>query len=1294
MTTRSAVVKPWLISLLVPLLHLWPLSSLSATETENLGLRLLPAAQPPAVDGTFNGWDLSGGIFACGDVENQRANYATWMFAMYDGEQLYLLAHFIDRTPLNNPGQVEGDYGFNGDCLQFRICAGAGTDTAKGRTSHWTCWQGRGDKHVMNVEYGIKFDQGRMKDAQKPSDKQGDKQGDKKSAKQAFAKDADGGGYVHAMAIPWHLIGPDGWTPKMGDIMRLTIEPNFSLGTTGRLTNKDIFAAGQAPDRVFTFMSDRSWGNASFSATGKVQPSPVRLSDHREFAVTLVQGQPHVDWTGLIKQTELAGHKPIDFVMPFDGYISLNLFAADGTVARQLLNTAFYTKGKHTVQWDGLSTFSWRNPGDPVPAGDYSWEALVHPGLDLKLVGWAANAGAAPWDGSSGTDNWGGDHGEPSAVAALGDKVFLGWAFAEAGKALVACDLNGKVKWKNSRQGMSGCGEVTADGDYVFGLNRTVIYRLSNNGSYAAWPGKDSPDLKPYDVLPETQRAGIPNDFTAISAKGGTLFAAIAKGDSILVINATNGAMKSYIKIKNPGAICAIDADTCYVVSDHRQILRVQASSGTIATFSELKDVRGLAISADGTLFAAVGGSANQVMVLGKDGTTTRTIGRAGGRPLLGKWDQHGMLKPTGLAIDAKGTLWVAEHDTNPKRFSTWNASSGTFIGDFFGPSAYGALGGSICPLDPHIMVGQGCEWRLDPTTGKASVLAVITRDGMENSRFATGANGKTYLFTAAHWAFNDGPINIFERLDEGEWKKRGEFFYRDKDGKDAPVSEHGKGPVATQTMLWADANDDGKRDANEITGTNGILVFSRWFMNINPDLTLYAGNQQFRITGFTACGAPTWDLSKPVRMPAEGLGSADGRLVLKSGDYGQAHTRLTCFDIASGKARWWYPDNFNGVHGSHSAPPTIAGMIRGSFGPCSAIHLPEPIGNAWLLPTNCGEWHMITERGFYLSHFFQADQLKMNFPAQAIPGVAMNDCPAGMGSEDFGGSATVAKDGKLYLQAGKTGFWNVVVEHLDQVQSLKGGPVSITTSDLALAQQFKDQALQIATGKQRLVVKRGTPTFSGKIEEDFAGHTLINYDKGDGTRTRSALTFDDTHAYVAWEVQDRTPWINGAKIDDSLYWGGDTVDFQLGSDPTAAPKRTEAAKGDLRLSIGSLQGKNVAVLFRQIAEQKAPRTFSSGVVKEFVVDSVVALERARIVVTKRSDGYTVEAAIPLADLGLTLKSGVTLRGDFGVTFGNQAGDRTRLRSYWSNHNTGIVDDVVYELKLEPQYWGDITIGE
>ena len=72
-------------------------------------------------DGKLDDWDLSGGVFACGDVENQRDKFAVWIHAMYDADNLYLLARWIDETPMNNPGQVAGSYGFAGDCLQFRI---------------------------------------------------------------------------------------------------------------------------------------------------------------------------------------------------------------------------------------------------------------------------------------------------------------------------------------------------------------------------------------------------------------------------------------------------------------------------------------------------------------------------------------------------------------------------------------------------------------------------------------------------------------------------------------------------------------------------------------------------------------------------------------------------------------------------------------------------------------------------------------------------------------------------------------------------------------------------------------------------------------------------------------------------------------------------------------------------------------------------------------------------------------------------------------------------------------------
>ena len=47
--------------------------------------------------------------------------------------------------------------------------------------------------------------------------------------------------------------------------------------------------------------------------------------------------------------------------------------------------------------------------------------------------------------------------------------------------------------------------------------------------------------------------------------------------------------------------------------------------------------------------------------------------------------------------------------------------------------------------------------------------------------------------------------------------------------------------------------------------------------------------------------------------------------------------------------------------------------------------------------------------------------------------------------------------------------------------------------------------------------------------------------------------------------------------------------------------------------------------------------------------------------------------------------------GDFGVTFGDPAGQDTVLRSHWNNQATGIVADEVAELQLQPKNWGRFT---
>ncbi len=85
----------------------------------------------------------------------------------------------------------------------------------------------------------------------------------------------------------------------------------------------------------------------------------------------------------------------------------------------------------------------------------------------------------------------------------------------------------------------------------------------------------------------------------------------------------------------------------------------------------------------------------------------------------------------------------------------------------------------------------------------------------------------------------------------------------------------------------------------------------------------------------------------------------------------------------------------------------------------------------------------------------------------------------------------------------------------------------------------------------------------------------------------------------------------------------------------------------------------------------------------------LVRLENIKVTVSP-GWGYLVEAAVPLATLGLRPAEGLALRGDFGVTHGDRAGARTRLRTYWANQHTGLVDDAVFELKMQPKHWGEL----
>ena len=1212
-----------LVSALVP-------AVVVGSETEHTRFNLFRAPGPVTVDGELSDWNLVGSLFICSDVEMFRDQFSSWQSAMFDDQNLYLLSRWNDTTPLNNPGVCGSDHGFAGDCLQLRLVVDSTgraqqSATATEWTTHVDAWRGRDGRDMVGLVYGRGFDKGGVKNALT------------EGAKQAFKVLPDGKGYVQELSIPWRLLAPAGYVPKAGDEVLLTYEPNFGTDTKQRITTKDLFRPGVKPDRVFAFMASQTWAPVKLLAAPPAEPSPVRLADTRKFPVRLENGLPVVDWTGLVKTETREGFIKIPLDLQADGYVSLNIRNAEGEVVRHLLTAEFLAKGHHDILWDGLTTPNDDRVGEPVAAGDYTWEAIVRGPLDLRLVGWAHNAGKAPYDCPQG--NWGGDQGPPSAVCTCGERVYLGWAGSEAGQALVCADLDGNVIWRQKRGGFGGASCIAADAANVYAYDRVqegAIYRLdAATGLYRNFDGAES--------------------------------AVVVVGKDLRTLALVDGRLV----LGFDDRVDELDAATGRKVSSRPPAPAPAARYGAGATC--------VAKDAKGFTYVGFGEPENVVKVFDAKGRLARTIGKPGGRALVGPWEADGMRFIHALAVDSRGKLWVAEHDEKPRRFSCWDAATGAFEKEFFGPTDYGATGGAISPADPLTMCGQNCEWRLDPRTGKATCLAVISRIRWFNARFGQSPDGRVFVVAGGGWS-GCHPNEIFERLGPGRWIRRAKL---------SPVLRERAVKAVT---VWSDRNGDGQEQPDEVK-THEIDLggwIDGWYMPCNQALGFGGGAYYLPVTGWTACGAPEYDLAKAVKLPAAavadgrnrgGMGaqhnivSEDGRIVLYNGHYAAAHSDFTCYDIESGRRLFAYPNTYVGVHGGHSAPPAKLGLIRAAYDFVGTAKLPEPLGNIFVIGTDKGEWHLLNERGFYLGALFEGDPMKIKWPAAAVPGADLNRVPPGMGAEDFGGSMIRTVDGKIHLQAGKTAFINIRLDGLDTVRNLAAGRLAFAPADVARALSFQEKYAAAVNENKVFEGANREIKFTGNPHADF-GSEGVQFGP-DNARVRAWVARGADKLYLAWRVRDATPWVNGAKGFENMYAMGDTVDLQLGT-----------TKGECRLSIGAVGGVAKATLYRRKSDEKHPRTFFSGVWRDGVKFDCVKEISVEVKLDVRSGEYVLEAAVSRRELGLD--DAETVKGDFGATFGNEAGDDTVLRVHWSNKATGLVADEVAELVWNSALWGEI----
>lgn len=271
--------------------------------------------------------------------------------------------------------------------------------------------------------------------------------------------------------------------------------------------------------------------------------------------------------------------------------------------------------------------------------------------------------------------------------------------------------------------------------------------------------------------------------------------------------------------------------------------------------------------------------------------------------------------------------------------------------------------------------------------------------------------------------------------------------------------------------------------------------------------------------------------------------------------------------------------------------------------------------------------------------------------------------------------------------------------EALAGLRRLTVQTISVSAEQIAAgrAARAARDAAAAAAGEtvRRLSLRRQSRTINGLLDEPDFDATAVEIRADEKRRGQAAVSFDDEHLFVAFRVTDSTPWRNSGPDAKTIFLTGDSVDLQLGLDPTARPRRGRPVVGDFRIAIAPFGDDPVVMLYQpMVPGHKGPREAFISPVGRVEMDRVERIDSARVAVRRTETGYDLEAAIPLAALGMEFPVGRKIRGDVGILFSDDAGTKCLLRRYWSNRNTNIAADLPSETRLQPSAWGEVVIDD
>ena len=1116
----------------------------------------------------------------------------------------------------------------------------------------------------------------------------------------------------------------------------------------GAAADKSVVLTGENPKRDaadgtarFTFRipakrlvaSPTGWEKLRMAFAVEWAGGPAGQPRQRETFLQSTARSPHaglspspVDWqpVSLVEFALAAEDRRLSIGFPFtqacDGKATIVIEDAQGNRVRNLVAGIEMAKGDRRITWDGCD-----DRGVPQLPGEYRWRSISHPGLEPEYL-------FAFCDGS------GSNHGSLHAAATNGKQLFFGTSVAEGGHELIQLEPDGTfVRGYNSPMG-HGLARVAvaADEKFLYAVYDGTFWGQHVDRAKPDWqaeqklslvrfdhttgnqvdfkPGVRFADLGRYTVGPGSpEKRPDRIALAGIVLRDGRLYVGDFVRGVILDVDPATGEVARTIPLENPVALAA-DASGLYAVAGSR-LVRIDPATEKNAIIAASLEGRptGLAVGGDGRFFISDAES-HVVRILDAGGKQVAMVGKPGGIT-KGAYDPLKLHHPAGLVVSPDGHLWVTEEERwTPKRFAAYDVTKGTTHGkmwkEFFGPTAYGASGGSFDPEDSTRWIGQGTLFKIDYDKKTAVPVSILGGETGTHFRFHR-QDGRTFVIAFGKATFIEEllPDNTLKPLAcsssahqysyAQSWKPPQEFveaFRRDYPNVKYDYGHEGQ-PGHGYGMLWVDRDGDGQMQAGEIEFSTAAesLAGSSWGHDFH-DLTLripakVAGKNvmvTLKPDGWWPGGAPKFpalnDAVKaavPIDLPGpvgvESTIDRFGSMVVNS------DPEMRGF-AADGRLLWQYPNRWSGVHGSHYAPLPSPGELQGVLFFTGVAPLDDK-ADVMFMNGNHGRGFVMTTDGLYVDEVFPDCRMMTNPQAGGI-GI--------LGGECFGGAfGRDQKSGDYLFQGGGISYRLYRIAGLNKTVR-SGGALTVTPEQAAAAERRKSEAVA-AAGKPvqaKIAFATTPPKINGK-GEGWSGEPTAAWEKSKQFPVVVRAAHDGTRLYLSYLVkQDASPWVNNGKDWQTLFKTGDSIDFQIGTDAKANPKRGAPVPGDLRLLVAPFEGGNLAVLYRHRLPGSSDAVVFQCPWRSEKVDSVRKLDAAQIAVNRAGNDYTVDVAVPLADLGLAPGAGKALRGDFGVIYGDAAGTTNIFRNYWSNQATGLVNDVPGEIMLTPGLWGDITL--